>query len=426
MYQSERRSKRRTAKRPTAPQGVIHTGPGVFGIGSYRPAQPMPLDDLVQHFGPGDVRTGMQEHGARSPARGWVPGTNAGAPSSKSGGGGGGGKGFGFSDSDLMAQALAEAAAQYDPQIAALNSAMAQAKSQTAYNKSGIDQLYDQLAATYAGDIKESKQSFKEAKSSEKKLSQTTRKEIAGSYNTAEADLAKQMQALGIEAAAPDVLPGLTKDEANALAGEAERTAVEQSAYGRQGTAEESYYQRGPSLARMGSAEGQSALTEQLNQFLLDQQGQKAMLGSQKSLTYNALLGKYRQQAAQQAYQQQQDQFAQQNTIFDNELALKKFQEGQRQFGIRQQGQAQAPQQFKGYGGAQQLLTQYKGGDVQGAGKLYQDLNAAVSAASQKGINTSDYPAMLQYLREFAQKMGIASNDIGALQQALAAAMGKY
>ena len=319
-----------------------------------------------------------------------------------------------------MAQARAEASAQFGPQIAALNTAMAQAKQQTGYNKSAIASLYDQLAASYGGDIKESKQSFKEAKSAEKKLSKTTQQDIGASYSEGAADLAKQMQELGIEAAAPDVLPGLAKDKAAALAGEQERSAVEQSAYGREGTAEQAYFERGPSLARMGSAEGQSALTEQLNQYLMEQQGQKAMMQSQQSLTYNALLGKYRQQAAEQAAQAQQQQFGNMNTTFDNMLALKKFQASQ-----VPKASTKLPQ-FSGLGGAQQLLTAYKGGDTVGAGKLGQDLQATMAAASQQGINTSDYGAMLSYLRQFAQKMGISSNDIGALEQALAALLGKY
>jgi len=433
MYQPERKS-RRKAVRPTAPRApVIGTGPGVFGIGSYRQGQ-APSANVAPPKGGGsggffgnigDIANSVvgmaKKYGGQASQQLQQTLDQMVSPA------GSGGLG-GVSDADLMAQARAEASAQFGPQIAALNSAMAQAKSQTGYNKSAIDSLYDQLAATYAGDIKESKQSFKEAKSTEKKLSTATRKDIGASYSEGAAELSKQMQDLGIEAAAPDVLPGLSKDKADYLASEAERSAVEQSAYGREGTAEQAYFQRGPSLARMGSAEGQSALTEQLNQYLMEQQGQKAMAQSQQSLTYNALLGKYRQQAAQQAYQQQQDQFAQSNTVFDNQLALKKFQYQQSQDANR----VAKPPQLAGLSGAANVLggyTQQRAGgqpDVAGSSKLMQDLQAAMAVASQKGINSNDYGAQLQNLRDFAQKMGISPNDIAQLQNALAAFLGKY
>ncbi len=327
--------------------------------------------------------------------------------------GGGGGGGYG---GDFSAQARADAAAQYDPQIAAINSAMSRGRRSTEYNKSGIDSLYDALAASYPADVAASRETFKGARDTEKQISEEGSAAISGGYQQAQQNLANVMQQLGIQEAAPGVLPELAQDQARMLAGEAERSAAEQSAYGRQGTAAEQYYEQGPSLAHMAGTQGQQYLTEQLNQFLLDQEAQRGQLESQKALTYNALLGKYRSEYGQQQQAQQNTQFNQLRGLLSSVLAVKNFQRGDVSAGPKPS--------YEGLTGAAQVLGENLG---QGRGtQLEGALMNFLSEEIAKSPRNPSYPEALNMLRDYAEDQGYSTMDMNALAKALAAYYGVY
>lgn len=326
--------------------------------------------------------------------------------------------GGGFGSEDFSAQARADVAAQYDPQIAAINSAISRGRRSTEYNKAGIDSLYDALAASYPADIKASKETFKQAREAEKQISGEGSEAISAGYQQAQQNLADVMRQLGIEESAPAVLPELAQDQARLLAQEAARSTAEQSAYGRQGTAEQAYYQRGPSLARMGGTQGQQYLTEQFNQFLLDQQAQRAQLESQKALTYNALLGRYQSEYAGQQQQQQNTQFTQLRGLLDSILAVRRFQQESLRSPIATQPS------YEGITGGATVLGEMVG---QSRGIELQGILMDFIAEELSGPRQASFPEAVNMLRRFAQEQGLSSTDLNALTNALAATVyGNY
>lgn len=205
----------------------------------------------------------------------------------------------------LQAELQKAIAGQYDPQIKNIGSSMANAKKRAGKAKADIGALYNDLASYYTGQVAPSEARTKQYKSDAKQSGDAQLQSITQDYTNRMKEQVNQYQNLGIEAAAPSAGQGQSMEEANARAVAQMTSQAEQSALDISGKADVDYWNQGAGAARTEGADQQAALTQQLNDYLNQQDQQLALLKGQKSSAYNQGLIQLQQQAAESAAQQQ-------------------------------------------------------------------------------------------------------------------------
>lgn len=209
--------------------------------------------------------------------------------------------------SSLKAELQKAIAGQYDPQISNLGKSMGQAKKRTAQAKGEIGALYNQLANYYTGQVAPSKARTKQYKADAKQAGDATKQSITQDYANRMQEQINQYKDLGIDAATPSATAGQSAEAANAKAVADMTQNAEQSALDISGQADTNYWNEGAGAAQTEGADQQSALTQQLNAYLNDQNSQMALLEGQKKAAYSQGLMQLQQQAAQSAMQQQNE-----------------------------------------------------------------------------------------------------------------------
>lgn len=203
-----------------------------------------------------------------------------------------------FAD-DAKKQAVALMAATFDPQIKALQAAMAQAEKRTGKSKKDIGDMYDALAKDYEKELSKTKGQYKTRKANQKNLTKDLKKEIATEYTTRNQEQMNTLKSLGIQTAARDMLPEQADDQAflNSLVNTED--AAEQTLLNNYQASEEDYESSGITASTQEGNAYQAELMAQLENFLAQRSAEIAGLQGQKTSQGIATSMQLQQQMAQ-------------------------------------------------------------------------------------------------------------------------------
>jgi len=204
----------------------------------------------------------------------------------------------GMSSGDMLSQASMSAGLQYDPQIAQIQALMNNAKKTTKEQQGVVKSTYEDLANSYKGDVKHAKKIAADAHHQETAQLQDLKNGLKNDYADSMSMLRDKMSQLGIESAAPDVLPDLAGDLTNYTSRADKESADYQRAISQREAGDTSYFTKGAPIARMAGAEGSAKLSEALQQYLFQQQGQMGQLQAQRQLAIQSAMGQMQQDQA--------------------------------------------------------------------------------------------------------------------------------
>lgn len=195
----------------------------------------------------------------------------------------------------------------YDPQIQALQQAMSGAKKRAGSARKDLKALYDDLSSYYTGRIPATQKMYGIADKDAANRTASLKNSITSDYTNRLKEQVDMYKQLGIEAAVPSATQGQYADEAGQLAiadntGNAEEAALNQEERG-----DLTYWNEGAGIAQTEGAEQQSALIQQLNDYLNTQGTSIATLKGQKSAAYSQGLLEAKQKAADAATQRQNE-----------------------------------------------------------------------------------------------------------------------
>jgi len=322
----------------------------------------------------------------------------------KSGGGGM------ASMAQLQQQARSAAASTYDPQIAAIQNLMAQARTDTRNQQGVVKSTYKDLAGTYAGDVKVTKADAKMMREQEKARASDQTDAIKDSYADSMQMITDQLNQLGIQQAGQDILPQLATDMGQNTMQAANESATQTGAINTREGGDLSYYNSGANVANLAGAEGVQGLSQALQKYLFQQQGEIGSLQTQKANAYQSALQQLQQQAAQQASQAQND-------TWDRLLQIAKLKQDS--------SKTQTADKFGlGFSGASQYLTQQFNESQWGPqeGQRYLGiLQGLIANLGSQGRQYNDEQMMNEAVME-ANRRGISPS---VLQRAMAAYLGK-
>lgn len=303
------------------------------------------------------------------------------------------------------AQARRAASMQFDPQITAIQALMAEAKKSGKAASSEIGNMYEQLAKSYAGDLKSSRESFLTLEEKEKARQADYSNSLRTNYSTSMDELSKQFKQLGIEEAAADVMPELAQDMGDYGGIAAREGAAELTALGQLEAGEQQFYARGAPLARQEGTQIRSELASQLESFLTQQGGQITALKAQQNNAYLSALSEI-----------QAGQAKSQDEAWDRLLQVGRLMETQK---------TKAPAaSYKGLTGATTVLTEILGDRAGRADKFLKDILLTPEfrpVTGQLDVNTAAY-----LMTQKAQAAGLGPDEIAALMQSVYALYGKY
>lgn len=302
-----------------------------------------------------------------------------------------------------QAQALANA--QFDPQITAIQALMASAKKSGKAASKEIGNMYEQLARSYAGDLKSSREAFMTLEEKEKARQADYQSSLRNNYTGSMDALSEQFKQLGIEEAAKDVMPELAQDLGDYGGIATREGAAELTALGQLEAGEEQFYARGAPLARQEGTQIRSELAKQLEAFLTQQGGQIAALQAQKNNAYLSAMGDI--QAA---------QTKSQNEAWDRLLQIGRF--------MQSQQTKQPTGSYKGLTGASTVLSELLGERAGRADKFLKDMLLSPEfrpVTGQLDVNNAAY-----LMTQKAQAAGLGPDEIAALMQSIYALYGKY
>lgn len=322
-------------------------------------------------------------------------------------------------DMDALRQELRKAiAGQYDPMISYTNKDIAGAKKRAVSAKKDIGTVYDDLVNYYEGQVAPTKERGKQSKAAADANANALKQSITDDYAARIREQVDDYKRLGIEAAVPSATDQQDADKANALAMAANTQASENAAIDTQNAADLAYWTEGAGIANNEGSEQQAIITQQLNQYLNEQNKQLALLKGQKSAAYHQGLMQLQQQAAEAASQQQ-------NQLWDRMMQLARL----KLSAASQASSTASKTPGRGLTGALAFL-----GDV-GQGGLGGTFQQYISE-SQRWANTPQARAMYggkvdtpeewaQIMRDNAANKGLSPQQQQALFQAMLRYMGR-
>lgn len=192
--------------------------------------------------------------------------------------------------------AARQQASVFDPQITALQALMSQAKSSGKSARAEIGDIYTKLADSYKGDIATARKEFATSKEQERAMLAEYQGQLRNNYGSSMDALTEEFQKLGIEAAAPDVMPELAADQGNWADIASRESAADMQALQQMEQGDVQYYTKGAPLARQEGAQVQSELVKQLEAFLTQQRGNLGQIQAQKQNAYMAALSDLQKQ----------------------------------------------------------------------------------------------------------------------------------
>lgn len=304
-----------------------------------------------------------------------------------------------------QSQAQRLAAAQFDPQITAIQALMAEAKKSGKAASGEIGNMYEQLAKSYAGDLKSSRAAFQTLEEKEKSRQTEYSDSLRNNYTSSMDALSEQFKQLGIEEAAADVMPELAQDMGDYGGIAAREGATELQALGQMEAGEEQFYARGAPLARQEGTQIRGELAKQLESFLQQQGGQISALKAQKNNAYLSAMSDI-----------QAGQAKSQNEAWDRLLQIGKF--------MQTQKPKEAQASYRGLTGATTVLTELLGERAGRADKFLKDMLLSPEfrpVTGQLDVNNAAY-----LMTQKAQAAGLGPDEIAALMQSIYALYGKY
>lgn len=237
----------------------------------------------------------------------------------------------------MSSQASISANLQYDPQIAQIQSLMAQAKKTTRGQQRLVTSTYNDLAKMSKVDVADAKKEAAAASEGEKARLADLKTNIKSDYMTSMNSLRDELQQLGIQAAGGDAMGDLSGDMALYQRLGSQESAAEQQAINTREQGDISYFSKQAPIARMAGAEQVGQLSQALQQYLFQQQGQLGQLQAQKQLAYQSAMNQLQGQVS-----------SQQNDIWNKLQQLS-----------RQEKSLTTPKKFgQGLTGASDYLTQ--------------------------------------------------------------------
>jgi hypothetical protein len=216
---------------------------------------------------------------------------------------------YAVDESLLERQAMAQAAAQYDPLISALAQQGSAAQARAGRNSQQLGSMYTGLSNSLMGDIAPIQQQFSQAQNKTAEQYAGLQQGIKDQYAASQAEQEAMMKRLNIEAAAPTALEGQFKDRDFAVTQAAQQGQNVQSQLEQQGAGAVTYTRQGSELARTEGTNRQADLMAALSDYLNQVQGQIGAQKAAKSAAYQSNLLGLEQDASKSAVQNAQRDF---------------------------------------------------------------------------------------------------------------------
>lgn len=209
----------------------------------------------------------------------------------------------------LERQAMAAAAAQYDPITAALAQQGSAAQSRANRNSAQLKSMYTGLSQSLLGDIAPIQQQYADTQAKTGQQYAQLQQQIKDQYASSQAEQEAMMKRLNIEAAAPAVLPEQQRDRDFAVNTAAVQGQNVQDQLSQQGSGAVTYTRQGSQLAQTEGTNRQADLMATLADYLNQVQGQIGANQAAKSAAYQSNLMSLQQDASKSAVQNAQRDF---------------------------------------------------------------------------------------------------------------------
>lgn len=318
----------------------------------------------------------------------------------------------------LKADLRRAVAGQFDPQISNIKKGMKRAKKRAKSAQKELSAIYDDLVSYYQGQVAPTKERSKAARKEAATAATALERSITDDYASRVRDQIDEFKRLGIQASTPSATEGQDAALANALAVAENTRAAEEAALRQQAEGDIAYWTEGSGIAKREGAEQRSLITQQLQDFLNEQDEQLSLLRGQRKAAYNTGLMELEQQAASAAMQQQ-------NQLWSRMMDLARL----KLSAAKASGSGATRDPGKGLSGAIAYLQQT--GNA-GLGSTFQNY----LSAAQRWVNTPQARAMYggavdtpeewaQVIRDHAINMGQPPRTQDALWQAMLRYMGR-
>lgn len=313
----------------------------------------------------------------------------------------------------LKAELRQAIAGQFDPLIGGVTKDISGAKKRAGSAKRDIGAIYDDLVQYYEGQVAPTKARGKAAKSEAKQNAAALKSSISADYASRLKEQVDMYKNLGIESAAPSATEGQSEDLANMLAVAENTRAAEESALNIQEAGDLGYWTEGAGISKSEGAEQQAVITQQLNQYLNDQNQQLSVLKGQKKAAYHAGLMQLQQQAAEAASKQQ-------NQLWDRMLQLARLKLSAASQAGSGGGAGRGP--GRGLTGALSFLQQSGAGALGSTFQQYlaeaQRWAGTPQARAMYGGSVDSPEEWAQVIRDHAANKGLPGDERDALWQA--------
>lgn len=209
----------------------------------------------------------------------------------------------------LARQAMEMASAQYDPEIAQLESLINGAQGRASRNKVILGDLYGDLSNSIQQDIPAIEQQYTGDKAESQAGFDKLQQQTKDTYAQTAADQQQMMQQLNIQAAAPEVLSQQNRDRDYFTSLAAQNAQTEQTALGKEERGAVNYTRQGSELARLEGSNRQADLMAQLEDLVSQYSSQIGAEKSAKNQSYLATLGQLSSDSQNSAMQRAQRDF---------------------------------------------------------------------------------------------------------------------
>lgn len=209
----------------------------------------------------------------------------------------------------LDRQAMAMAAAQYDPVTAALRGQASAAQGRASRNMDQLGSMYAGLSQSLMGDIAPIQQQYANTQQRTSDQYAQLQQGIKDQYAQSQAEQEDMMKRLNIEAAAPSALEQQFKDRDFAVTQAMQQGQNVQDQLSQQGSGAVTYTRQGSELARTEGTNRQADLMSQLSDYLNQVGSQIAGNEAAKSASYQSNLLGLQQDASKSAISNAQRDF---------------------------------------------------------------------------------------------------------------------
>ena len=332
---------------------------------------------------------------------------------------------------ELRSQASAQAQGIYGPQVQALRDLMQRSEQEAAKNKVEIGRMFAALSSGIRADIPRIEENTKRGKADIQKDVNAERGTTENLYKSIEKEQTDEMERLGIQAAAPDVIPGQNKDRAffDQLARTQGRQTQDYLDIIGQGS--EEFTRQGAQLANLEGTQRKADVGTQLSDILFGYRQNITQLKGQKAAAVQEIYNQLAQGASQAKSQNIQNlmgltNFEQQERAFttgeqhwQQEMALK-----------AQKDQANKTKaSYSGMRGAAQVALDYFAQQPQQAQKVTNWVNNYLLNQGVQQIRPGerfDPITVAQKAYQEAAKAGFIGGSLNAIRDAVLAYYGKY